>query len=1012
MPALPIKAAPGRGKTKAGNVSATLSVFESEFNKLNKEQRQAVEAIEGPVMVIAGPGTGKTQTLALRVANILRKTQAKPANILCLTFSVSGAVSMRERLRLLIGPDAYGVTVSTLHGFCQSIIGENPALFDEWSALEQISDIERFREVNKIIDGFLPDIALLNPKYPYGRTKEIIGRISEVKREGKTVEELRRVAAEYEQAMAEKSKHGTKAHEKNLLTARKFKEFTEIFERYRQMLQDTGRYDYDDMILYVIQALQREEWLLAGLQERFHYILVDEFQDTNGAQWKLIDLLTRPVSPEDNPNLFVVGDDDQAIYRFQGANLTNILSFRERFPSAAVITLETSYRATQSILDAAGRLIGHNTERLVGRIPGVRKELKAASGEQGTPPVLLRPPSDKAEAWMVMDIVRKRLDEGLRPADIAVIVQTNQELRPLYDVLTGKGIPVRLTGKSDLLHHPLILQAVAILRAIHEPETSSRLADALGAACFRLHPADLAHVFRLRREPPFAKDGKPARLSDVLLSLDQAASPASSVPWREKERLLSVRDLLLDLHNKRHTRTIMETVDRVLHDAGLLAAGRDIHPLDLAALQEFFERARQRMIEMPGVTFDTYLGDLELYLNPDYGLRMMFEIPHLVTEGVQLLTAHQSKGSEFATVILTNFREGHWDKRRHPPSVSLPEDLLFGWEKEQKAYERGQDERRVAYVAMTRAKRELILSCPKELTAGEKAKAVSPSAFFAEAGPLPEEEQGISDPEHAATLLLAPRHDLDAELKDFLTERLKTYALSASALNRFLEDPIQFLRVDLLQVPQLSDYALAYGNAVHWALKQWGLRMRGGAPIGKEEFMGYFRNFLTEREFLKDNQLKLLLHLGEGSLPRYYDQRLMGSAPVIDHVEKSFAARMGDPSAPQREGIPLKGLIDRIDRDHPEGAAGVVIDYKTGRPQSENQIREGDYFRQLQFYTVLLELAYPSLTPRAFILEFIGEREEHPVSRPFVITQEEKDRMKELIRAVWGKITALDFSPL
>ncbi|MEK7218075.1 MAG: ATP-dependent DNA helicase [Patescibacteria group bacterium] len=1012
MPSVPSKAAKDPRRAKTDGVSASLTIFESEFGKLNREQRQAVETIEGPVMVIAGPGTGKTQTLALRVANILKKTHARPTNILCLTFSVSGAVSMRERLRLLIGPDAYGVTVSTLHGFCQGIISDHPALFDEWSALEQISDTERFREMNKIIDHELPDLSLINPKHPYGRTKEILGRVSEVKREGKTVEDLRIAAEEYQRVMESKSKPGTKVHEKNLLAARKFKEFTGIFDRYQNMLQATGRYDYDDMILYVVRALEREEWLLAGLQERFHYILVDEFQDTNGAQWKLIDLLTRPVSPEDNPNLFVVGDDDQAIYRFQGANLTNILSFRERFPAAAVITLKTSYRATQAILDAAGRLISHNTERLVGRIPGVHKELKASSGEEGVAPMLLRPPSDKAEAWMVMDIVRERLDEGLRPAEIAVIVQTNQELRPLYDVLTGKGIPVRITGKSDLLHHPLILQAVAILRAIREPETSHRLADALGAACFRLHPADLAQLFRLRLDPPFAKDGKPGRLSDIMLSLDQETSPASSVTLREKERLIAARDLLQDLHNKRHTRTIVETVDRVLHDAGLLPPGADIHPLDLAALQEFIERARQRMIEMPGVTFDAFLDDLELYLNPEYGLRMMFEIPHLVTEGVQLITAHQSKGLEFHTVFLTNFREGHWDKRRHPPSVAVPEDLLYGWEKEQKAFERGQDERRVAYVAMSRAQRELILSCPKELTAGEKARAVSPSAFFAEAGPLPEEERGISDPEHAASLLLKPRHDMDAELRDFLTERLKTYALSASALNRFLTDPVEFLRVDLLRVPQMSDYALAYGNAVHWALKQWGLRMKQGAPIGKEEFLGYFRNFLQEREFLKDKELKLLLHLGEASIPRYYDQKLAGSAPVIDQVEKTFAARLGDPSAPLGAGIPLKGMIDRIDRDHPEGAIGVVIDYKTGRPQSEAQIREGDYFRQLQFYAVLLEIAYPSLDPRAFILEFIGEREEHPVTRTFVITQEEKDRMKELIRHVWGKITSLDFTSL
>ncbi len=981
--------------TKA--VGGTPTIFESEWNKLNPEQRRAVETIEGPVMVIAGPGTGKTQTVAMRVANILRKTQARPGNILCLTFSTSGATAMRDRLRLLIGPDAYGVTIATIHKFCADIIADHPALFDEWSALKQISDLEKFREVNTIIDQLLPDLALINPKNPYGRTKEILGRISDVKREGKTVEDLRAVGAQYAVAMGEKSRPGTKAHERNLMSVRKFLDFIEFFDRYQKMLQKTGRFDYDDMILYVIRALEREEWLLAGLQERYLYFLVDEFQDTNGAQYRVIELLTKPVSPEDRPNLFVVGDDDQAIYRFQGANLRNILSFHERFPSASVITLATSYRSTQPILDAANKLISHNTERLVGKIPGLLKSLKAHSAEEGSAPLLLRPPSDAAEPFLIADLVAQRLKSGIAPRDIGILVQTNRELRPLYDVLTGKGIAVRLIGKSDLLTHPLVLQSIAVLRTIGSLAASAALSDALGAACFSLFPSDLAHLYRIRRERE-----KP--LIDILFGLDQDDADLRSVLWKDRAKLLLVRDLLQDLSDKTGTRTIIETVDRAMRDCGLLPENGNIHPLDLAALQAFYDRVREWTSEDPSMTYDRFLQNLELYANPDYDIRLSFDAPHLVTDGVQLLTAHQSKGLEFHTVILANFREGHWDARRHPGSISLPEDLLFGWEKEQKAYEKNQDERRVAFVAMTRAKREVILSCPRELTAGDKTKSVSPSAFVAEAGPLPEEDRGITDPEHASLLLLNSHHDLDQEFRDFLTERLKTYALSATGLNRFLRDPQEFLRVDLLQVPQVHDFALAYGNAVHWALRQWALSVQRGEALSREGIVEAFRRYLLEREFLSQAQRNLLIHLGESALPRYFDLRLAQSVPFIDQVERDFTARIG--------AIPIKGKIDRIDRDAPQAAAGMVIDYKTGRPQSEAQIREGDYFRQLQFYAVLLERSYPSLTPRAFVLEFIGEREEHPVARELAISDEEKRNMERLIAAVWEKISNLDFSPL
>ncbi len=251
---------------------------------------------------------------------------------------------------------------------------------------------------------------------------------------------------------------------------------------------------------------------------------------------------------------------------------------------------------------------------------------------------------------------------------------------------------------------------------------------------------------------------------------------------------------------------------------------------------------------------------------------------------------------------------------------------------------------------------------------------------------------------------MVPPRDLDAEFHAYLDEKLKTYALSPSALNRFLRDPVEFLRTDLLEVPQLPAAELAYGNAVHWALKQWGKRMQEGMPMGPEEFVGVFDNYLIEREFLVGPELTRLLHVGKTELPRYYESHLRGSTPYIERVEGGFTARLGD--------IPIKGKIDRIDRDSPESAHGIVIDYKTGRPKTEKDIREGDIFRQLQFYAVLLEKALPSLTPRAFRVEFVGDREDHPVSRDFAIGEGEKQAMISLIQRVWAKILAHDFTAL
>jgi DNA helicase II / ATP-dependent DNA helicase PcrA len=988
--------------------SVSNMLFDAEYTRLNDAQKQAVDTVEGPVMVVAGPGTGKTQVLALRVANILKKTQARPGSILCLTFSTAGATAMRERLRRLIGGDAYAVTVSTVHGFCDSIISRNPMVFADRSTQKAISEIERYKTMQKLIDEISDHAALINPKNPYERIPAILGRISDCKREGKTIDDLLRVADEYDGVMAHKSKEGTKQHDKNLLQARRFRDFVGLFRRYSEVLQEKGLYDYDDMILTVISALNEEEWLLAGLQERYQYILVDEAQDLNGAQWKVIErLTTSDISPND-PNFFLVGDDDQAIYRFQGANLTHMLAFNERFPKAPIIVLTENYRSTQKILDAAGRLIKHNEERLIGRIPHLVKDLKAANGEEGLEPVLLRPPSDAAEPWLIADIIHDRLAQDIKPEDIAVLVQTNGELRPIYDVLRASGIPVVLEGKADLLSHPVVRQVLTILNGLDRSDDDSFL-QALSCACFNCHSADIARVIAAARS-------EKRKGLDVLLELE-----TRDLRLSEKDALINARDTLLDLRMRKDTYTVLDTVEHVLRRSGISSTAAEMDPLDLAVVEAFFQYVKSRCSDHPSLTLHDFLQDIRLYADEAYGqIRLTYQLPHLVTSGVKLLTAHQSKGLEFHTVILSAFREGHWDERRNPSQLAMPEDLLFGWEDAQKTFEKHQDERRVAFVAMTRAERELIMLCPKEFAVGERARPVSPSAFFAEAGPLPETEGSLKNPEASSLLLQTPLRDMDSELEAYLREKLENFALSPSALSRFLADPQEFLRVQLLNQPEeLSEdslRALGYGSAVHWALRKWAEAMQAGQTFGFPEFLLAFEWHLHEKNILTEKQRFDLLAHANSALPQYFAARLEGQRPVLHAVEREYRSMLGD--------IPLKGKIDRIDLFSSTSGDAVIIDYKTGRPKAPGEIRgglaegivsrttDGDYFRQLTFYAVLLEQAEPLLVPQAFSLEFIGERGDGPIRRDFTVTEAEKNDLRKLIQEVWGKIQNLDFTPL
>ena len=979
-----------------------MQTFAEEYKRLNPAQKEAVDAIEGPVMVVAGPGTGKTQVLSLRVANILKKAHVSPRNILCLTFTTSGATAMRERLRAMIGSAAYGVTIDTVHGFCNDIITKHPHVFDAFAALEQISDVEQVRSLNTIIDQLMPNLFIVNQKSPYGRTKDILARIGQIKREGVTQKRLDEVADEYETALLSKSKEGTKAYEKNASSARKLRDFVELFRRYQRMLQETQRYDYADMILSVLRACEEEDWLLQTLQERYQYILVDEFQDLNGSQYAVIEKLMTPRTPEDVPNIFVVGDDDQAIYRFQGANLQNILSFKNRFPSAKIVVLTTSYRCSQQILDAAGRLIKQNDERLVGAIPGLTKDLNAARNEPYGEPKLLRCPSDVSEPWVIADCVEDELARGQPSSEIAILVQTNSELRPIYDVLCARGIPVRMDGKVDLLDQPLVLQALSVLRGIHAPYNNPHFCAALSIPALGCHPADIGRLFQLSRE-------REMPVLTLLLALDDPSSDVALQSWHDVDRLKNARDILLSLHQQAPSRSLADTVQHILVDCRLLPVSQQNEPLDplaFAALQAFFEYVKYRSYETLSFSIDALLSDIELFTSGEYGLRLHFALPHLVTEGVQLMTAHQSKGLEFDTVILPNFRDGHWDKRRNPPSVSIPEDLLFGWKTDQRAFEQSQDERRVAYVAMTRARTTLIFTCPMELThGGVKPRTVSPSGFFVEAGPLPEIESAPRNPQQLSTLLQTSVVNFDDAYRAFLLDRLKSFRLSVTALNHFLENPGLFLERDLLQKPELKTNALVFGNAVHAALRTWGLSVQEGNPIGKEQLMSAFQTYLSKREILTESERENLLAHGRSVLPRYYEERLTGMLPHVARVEYPLNADIGD--------IPLKGKIDRIDLDHPDGKRATIIDFKTGRPKTEKQIRDdGNYFRQLAFYALLLEQGMPFVEPAAFVLDFIGEGTEHPVTRTFAITEQDKKELREVIQAVWRKVTALDFTPL
>ncbi len=985
-------------------------------------------------MVIAGPGTGKTQIVAMRVANILRKTQMRPSNILCLTFSNTGAKAMRERLRSIIGPDAYGVTVGTIHSFCNDLILQHPHIFEDFRALEQISSIERLRVIRSLLKDLPTGSVLGKPSLENDRAAAIASRISEMKREGISVETLRSLVPTY-RAEIRVTKNGrerdtlSQSYRDDLRLVQQFEEFIEVFEGYGKVLQETHRYDFDDMILVTEVALKKHDWLLSSLQERYQYILIDEYQDMNGAQNRMIETLTTYVSVDHAPNLFVVGDDDQAIYRFQGASIGNMMAFLERFPEAQRIPLSENYRSTQAILDAATMLIEKNVERLAGKVAGIEKKLKAVQKRvtsssaadfsirtSATPspratrsdtaariersPCLLRYPSLATEHAGIAELLRSEHKRGTPWNEMAVLCRRNEELIELDLALRAAAIPTVVKAAQDLLIAPSIRQAIAILRAVAHPNEDSLLATALAAETFDVHPADLGRLWIAHRTLNRERLEGTSRqsLHEYLFTVPDASLPS---PMRE------ARDLIEHFMQKQDLWTLPELVFHILKDTKLLPPKEmtEADPEVIAVLHAFYDYVSSRAKEQKSLTLFELLLDLDDY-SRDKHLHLEYALPHVTSDGVQLLTAHGAKGLEFRLVIIAHSRFRNWGNRLQGSLLSLPDHLIFSLDPDVQKRAGQEDERRLFYVAMTRAKECVVLTFPETYRSGEEMRSAEVSSFIADLGESIQEVTipPVDVPAPIETLYV-PNRKIDEAFRAFLLERLENFQLSATALNTFLRDPQEFLWTQLLQQPQATEAHLAYGSAIHRALEARNLAWQEGATFSTAELIAAFELGLSRREIMTAHHREHYSHAGKLLLTRYAKET-ENDRPIILSTERSLSARL--PS-----DIPLFGRVDRIDLFQKNGNKCRIVDYKTGKPyRTPDAVKKADgIFRQLVFYKLLCDHS-PSFTHDAtiFTLDFLGDEKNGRSVIEFEITEKDVRELMEVIREVWGRITALNFT--
>jgi DNA helicase-2/ATP-dependent DNA helicase PcrA len=984
----------------------TTPQFKKAYSELNKEQQVAVDTIDGPVMVIAGPGTGKTRTITLRIANILQKTDTPPNAILALTFTESAAKEMRNRLRKLIGRVAYYVNVSTFHSFCTDIIRQNPEQFRINPSTEPLNELEKVKIIHNIIDN--SSFEYLRPvNAPYLYTKAILKAVSDLKREAVNPQELKQILKDKEENLAnepELTKSELRTEKKNL---GKNKELLKIYKQYQKTLKKNSWFDFEDMINLVTEKFQTNQDLLRKYQERYHYFLVDEYQDTNNAQNEVVNQLASFWG--EDANVFVVGDPSQSIFRFQGASLENTVSFLKQYSQATIITLKNNYRSNQKILDAAYHLISENKLRIEDFVEKANSHLKAELDLQPEKIKVAELSDSPREVLFIARRIKKLIDNGVSPEEIAVIYRNNKDAQPISRALVKMDINYLTQGGGNTLEYPVVQQIIKILRVIkqiRDKEEDLDLFTILHYNCFNVKNLDILKLSR-------AASRKKSNIFKLLQTED-----LSEFNLENEDKIKDAFNKLLSWEEKEPTNTFSAFFELVLNESGFLQwiLKHPDAPHLLNRINTLFNEIKRMNSADHQLNLEKFLENIDL-METNY-LKIPEPTFSSQENAVTLTTAHSAKGLEWEHVFIYKTYDGQWGNKRTWNLISLPSEILSNTDVSKK--EQNEDERRLFYVALTRGKKTVTVTYAQRYYRAGQTKEVVPSMFLTEipdqlkqpVKTIPLKDQAKKQ---LKNILELPPQIITPEEKEnnFLKDIIDGYKLSPTALNTYLTCPYKFKLNNLLKVPRAKKPYFAFGTAVHTALEKFNREFKQTNQLPKIEFLLHNFGSALKEEILTTKEFEERLKKGREYLELYYEKYQEKFKPPL-FIEKFIGY---GPSQVVVKDIPIVGKIDRIDWLDAKAQTVKVTDYKTGKPKSRNQIEgktknsDGSYKRQLVFYKLLIEnVQTNNMTVKKAGLDFIQPNKRGYFKQEFfAITAEEVKALKETIVKVMEKIRNFEF---
>lgn len=1069
--------------------------FNSRYQKLNNAQKQAVDTIDGPVMVIAGPGTGKTELLSMRVANILKQTDTLPENILCLTFTESGANAMRERLSQIIGKDAFKVAIHTFHSFGAEVINQNGDFFyhgAHFRAADELSSYELLRGIFDELDYNNPLSGKMNGEYTH--LGDTLTTISELKKSGLTSDELLAVldindhvidtcepllasafasriskttidllapVAEQiqqtegetglvgvvsladilgdslEHAVAEARETGStkpltawrnawmkknaagdfilKSHERQA----KLRAVSFVYYQYLARMQEAELYDFDDMILRVVHAMEVFPELRFNLQEKHQYIMVDEFQDTNMAQMRILHNLTSSEVNVDRPNIMVVGDDDQAIYSFQGAEVSNILSFPTMYPATVRITLRDNYRSATPVLEAARSVIIQGNERLETVLNDIDKTLTAHRSDNGAEVSLIETPTINDERQQLVSAISARIAAGQTPATIAVLARRHHEIISLLPYFTDAGIKVNYERRDNVLDIEPILALeslatliVSLFESRHD-EVNALLPEILS------HPAWGISAQSIWKLSVQAYQQRKTWIEIMAITpefvplFEWLTETAQKVPHTPLEEMLDILLGKVEVPEDNEEQKFVSPFYQHFFSPEKITSNPDEYLIYLEALRTIRSKLRDYQIdETP--TIRTLLAFIDLHRR--LGSSIASIRPHVdtQTDAVNLMTAHKSKGLEFDSVYIIGAVDTSWGERVRSRSrlINYPENLPLS-----PAGDTLDERLRLFFVAMTRARKQLVISYSLSDAGGKATLGASFLLTTNMKATQPTFEHSIKERIDAAERnWYEPLISLSqGTMQSLLAPTLENYKLSVTHLNNFLDvtrgGPQTFLLNNLLRFPQAMSPSAAYGSAIHRTLQRAHAHVsaqKNHRPI--EDILHDFEESLKEQHMSQANFTDYLQR-GSDTLQTFLSAKYDGFSET-QKVELNFAGqqvRIGDAR--------LTGSLDLVDID-PTAKQIIVTDYKTGKATSSwtgktdyEKIKLHKYRQQLMFYKLLVENSrdYRTFTVDHGVLQFVEpDKQGNILALDATFTKEELEEFGNLMCAVWKHIITLD----